>query len=416
MKLPPHPVRAPSDGARRGFNRRQLFSTGAALGALALMRSQRASASQAGPRELGLPRRPYGYRSPYEAGVVRALTPGQLPDTGSALTPLQDLYGIITPSALHFERIRAGVPTIDPDRHRLMVHGLVDRPLIFTMRDLERMPSVSRIHFIECAGNSAPEQDGYPGRTPEESHGLVSCSEWTGVPLALLLQQVGVRSTARWVIAEGADACRMARSIPLQKALDDVIVAYGQNGGALRPEQGFPLRLVVPGWEGNVNVKWIRRLQLADQPAMTAWETYWYTNLLQDGKAVQFAFVMEAKSVILRPAGGQRLDGPGFYDITGIAWSGRGMIATVEVSTDVGKSWQHAGLQQPIHNKAFTRFQLPWKWQGEEAEIASRCTDDTGYCQPTLQQIVAARGLNATDHYKGIKWWRIHRNGEITHA
>lgn len=411
-------VQAPPSGgdARPSFGRRQLLSSAAAFGALALAQGAGASAPQTVSRKLGLPRRRYGNRSPYEADVVRSLTPGQLPDTGSALTPLQDLYGIITPSALHFERIRAGVPAIDPARHRLLVSGLVDRPLIFTMRDLERMPSVSRIHFIECAGNSAGEQVGYPGNTPQESHGLVSCSEWTGVPLSVLLQQVGVRPTARWVIAEGADACRLARSIPLEKSLDDVIVAYGQNGGALRPEQGFPLRLVVPGWEGNVNVKWVHSLQLADQPAMTAWETYWYTNLLPSGKAVQFAFVMEAKSVILRPAGGQRLDSPGFYEIAGIAWSGRGKIATVEVSTDGGNTWQRAQLQEPIHNRAFARFQLPWRWWGEETKIASRCTDDTGYCQPTLQEIVAVRGLNATDHYNGIKWWRIHRSGEITHA
>ncbi|HEV2197317.1 MAG TPA: sulfite dehydrogenase, partial [Candidatus Acidoferrum sp.] len=324
--------------------------------------------------------------------------------------------GVITPSALHFERIHAGVPAINPARHEILVHGLVDRPLIFRMKDLERMPSVSRVHFIECAGNSGGEQDGFPGNTPQESHGLLSCSEWTGVPLSVLLEQTGIKPTAKWILAEGADACRMARSLPLEKVLDDIIVAYGQNGEAMRPEQGYPVRLVVPGWEGNVNVKWLRRLQVLDQPTMTAWETAWYTDLLPNGKARQFTFVMEAKSVITRPAGGQRLSGPGFYEITGIAWSGRGKIVGVEVSTDGGRSWQKAAVQEPVQAKAFARFSLPWNWNGSENTIASRCTDDTGYQQPALEQIVAARGLNATDHYNGIKWWRIRANGEITHA
>lgn len=400
-----------------GLQRRKLLSSAAALGAIALARPGLLQASDTDIQdELGAPRRPYGYRSPFERNVVRSLRPSQHPDTGSAHTPLQDLYGIITPAALHFERIHAGVPTINPAHHRLIIHGLVERPLIFTMKDLERMPAVSPMHFIECAGNSGGEQDGYPGNTPEESHGLLSCSEWTGVRLSVLLEQTGVKPTARWILAEGVDACRMARSIPIEKALDDVIVAYGQNGEALRPEQGYPLRLVVPGWEGNINVKWVHRLQLIDQPAMTAWETNWYTDLLSSGKARQFTFVMEAKSVILRPAGGRRLNVPGFHEITGVAWSGRGKIIAVEVSTDAGKNWQKAELQEPIQAKAFTRFRLPWNWRGEETEIASRCTDDTGYCQPTLKQIVAVRGLNATDHYNGIKWWRIQKSGDITHA
>lgn len=407
----------PRSASKRLLGRRRFLSATAALGALVIARPDPMLGAESGiPHELGAPRRPYGYRSPFERYVVRSLSHGQRPATGSAHTPLQDLYGIITPSALHFERLHSGVPMINPARHELMVHGLVDRPLIFTMEDLERMPSASRIHFIECAGDSGGEQDGYPGSTPEESHGLLSCSEWTGVPLSILLEQTGLKPSARWVLAEGADACRMARSLPLKKALEDIIVAYGQNGEALRPEQGYPVRLVVPGWEGNVNVKWLHRLQVLDQPAMTAWETAWYTDLLPDGKARQFTFVMEAKSVITRPAGGQRLDGPGFYEITGLAWSGLGKIADVEISTDSGKSWQKAESQGPIQTKAFTRFRLPWNWNGSETTIASRCTDETGYCQPTREQIIAARGLNATDHYNGIKWWRIRTTGEITHA
>ena len=308
------------------------------------------------------------------------------------------------------------MPTINPAHHEILVDGLVERPLIFTMKDLERMPAVSQIHFLECAGNSGAEQDGFPGKTPQESHGQMSCAEWTGVPLSVVLEQTRLKPTARWVLAEGADAGRLARSIPIEKALDDIIVAYGQNGEALRPEQGYPVRLIVPGWEGNVNVKWLHRLQVLDQPAMTAWETGSYTDLLPSGKARQFTFVMEAKSVITRPAGGQRLDGPGVYQITGVAWTGCGKISGVEVSTDGGQSWQTAVLQEPILTKALTRFRLPWNWNGAETTIASRCTDETGYCQPSREQIVAVRGLNATDHYNGIKWWRVRRSGEITHA
>jgi sulfane dehydrogenase subunit SoxC len=261
---------------------------------------------------------------------------------------------------------------IDPARHQLLIDGLVENPLIFTIKDLERMLSVSRIHFIECAGNSGSEHAGQPRDTPQRSHGLASCAEWTGVPLSRLLEQVGVKPAGRWVLAEGADACRLARSIPVEKALDDIIVAYGQNGEALRPEQGYPLRLVVPGWEGNVNVKWLSRLQIVDQPAMTRDEAAYYTDPLPSGKARQFTFVMEAKSVITRPAGGQKLDEPGFYEIIGLAWSGRGRIAQVEISVDSGRTWQKADLQEPILSKAFTQFRLPWNWNGNETTIASR--------------------------------------------
>jgi sulfane dehydrogenase subunit SoxC len=286
------------------------------------------------------------------------------------------------------------------------------------MKDMERMSSVSRVHFIECAGNSSSEQAARPRGTPQLSHGLLSCSEWTGVRLSALLDRVGIKPSARWILAEGADACRHARSIPMEKALDDVIVAYGQNGEALRPEQGYPLRLLVPGWEGNVNVKWLRSLQVIDQPAMTRDEAATYTDPLPDGKARQFTFVMEAKSVITRPAGGQRLNGPGVYEITGLAWSGRGRITEAGVSTDGGETWQPAELQEPVLSKALTRFRLSWKWDGSELIMGSRCTDETGYRQPAREQLVAARGLvegpDGFDHYNGIKWWRIHKNGEIT--
>lgn len=340
-----------SELTRRAF----LATAGATVSTLGAMRVP----SIGFPKELGAPPRPYGERSPFEQSV-RFLPKSITPASSYSRTPLQDLFGIITPSALHYEVHHSGVPEIDPRLHEVMIHGLVDRPLIFTMDDLHRLASVSRIHFLECAGNSGGEQIGRPARDPQRSHGLLSCSEWTGVPLRTLFEQVGLKPSAKWIVAEGADAGRLARSIPLEKALDDVLVAYGQNGEALRPEQGYPVRLVVPGWEGNVNIKWLGRVQVVDQPYMTAYETGHYTDLMPDGKARQFTFVMEAKSVITRPAGGQELSGPGFYEITGLAWSGRGQITRAEVSTDGGKSWQDAKLNEPILPKAVTRFLFPW--------------------------------------------------------
>src|ERR1039458_5505840 len=392
------------------LTRRRFLEMGTTLGVLVLPQGDRDVS-----RDLGMPRRGYGDPSPFEK-VSRYFKQGEYPASGGSATPLQDLYGIITPSALHFVYMRAGVPIIDPARHQLLIHGLVDKPLVLTMNELKRLPSVSRVHFIECAGNSGAEHIGQPRDNPTRSHGLVSCTEWTGVLLSTLLTEVGLKLEARWVLAEGADACRMGRSLPIEKAMDDVIVAYGQNGEALRPEQGYPLRLVVPGWEGNTNVKWLHRLHVLDQPAMTREEAASYTDLLPDGTARRFSFVMEAKSVITRPAGGQRLSGSGFYGITGLAWSGRGRVVQVEVSTDGGNSWQKAEMQEPIHTKAFVRFRMPWTWDGSETTIASRCQDETGYWQPMREEIITARGMQATDHYNGIKWWRIHTNGELTHA
>jgi sulfane dehydrogenase subunit SoxC len=392
------------------LGRRRFLALSGAMGAMALP-----GIAANAPRELGLPPRQYGSRSPFER-AVRYILPGAHPTNGVSYTPLQDLYGVITPSSLHYEVLRTGVPSINPKNHELVIHGLVDQPLVLTMDEIKRMPSVSRVHFMECAGNSGEEHQGKPQETPQRSHGLASCTEWTGVLLSTLLAEVGVKPEARWLLAEGADAGRLARSLPIEKAMDDAIVAYGQNGEALRPEQGYPLRLVVPGWEGNVNVKWLHRLHIIDQPAMTAYETGSYTDLLPTGKARQFTFVMEAKSVITRPAGGQRLSGRGFYEITGLAWSGRGKIVEVEVTTDNGQTWQRAAIQEPIHDKAFVRFRLPWTWNGMETAMASRCKDETGYWQPTRSQLIEARGMQAIDHYNGIKWWRLLATGELKHA
>jgi sulfane dehydrogenase subunit SoxC len=301
-----------------------------------------------------------------------------------------------------------------------MAHGLTKLPIAFSLADLKRLPSVSRVHFIECAGNSGREHAGNPGESAQKSHGLVSCSEWTGVPLKILLEHAGPLPDAKWVIAEGADAGRHSRSIPLEKAMADVIVAYGQNGEALRPEQGYPVRLIVPGWEGNVNVKWLRRLQLAAQPAMSRDEAASYTDLMPDGRARQFTFEMDVKSVILRPSGGQRLASRGFHEIFGIAWSGRGKVAKVEVSVDGGRHWHSATLQDPVLDKALTRFTLPWDWNGRETWLLSRAMDETGDRQPTREELLAVRGMSqgpdGFNHYNGIKAWHVMPSGEIRHV
>jgi sulfane dehydrogenase subunit SoxC len=356
----------------------------------------------------GAPGSPYGQRSTFER--ARRLEKSQ-----RSVTPLQDLHGIVTPSALHFERHHNGVPLIDPTRHRLLVHGLVNRPLIFTIEELKRFPAVSRLAFIECSGNTGKEWRGPKGTTAQETHGLLSTSEWTGVRLATLLEQVGIRSEAKWVLAEGSDAAVMTRSLPLEEILEEAILCYAQNGEALRPEQGYPLRLLLPGWEGNTNIKWIRRLELGSAPFMTREETSRYTDLMPDGTARQFTFVMEAKSVITSPSGGQRIR-PGFVEIRGLAWSGRGRIEQVEVSTDQGRRWQVAELAGPVLPKCCTRFRLPWQWDGHVTVLQSRCTDETGYVQPTREAVVAVRSIESHYHYNAIQAWRVSPNGEVSNA
>lgn len=399
-----------------GASRRRFLRLGAALGgALTACRETAPPVQEAGTRRLGKALSPYGERSPFERSE-RHLIPSKTPEAGSTRTPLQDSHGILTPSSLHFERHHAGIPAIDPAQHRLMIHGLVERPLILTMEEIRRLPSVSRVHFIECAGNSRSEWGPKTAPNAQQSHGLASCSEWTGVLLAELLAEAGVRPEAAWLVAEGADACYMQRSIPIQKAMDDIIVAYGQNGEAIRPEQGYPLRLVIPGWEGNINVKWLRRIKLVDQPYMARDETSKYTDLLPDGKARQFTYEMEAKSIITFPSGGHKLSGPGFYEITGLAWSGYGTIERVEVSTDGGETWQDANLQEPRHRMAFSRFRLPWRWDGQEVSLVSRCTDDSGYVQPTREVLVAVRGMNSDYHNNCLKSWKVTADGSVTHV
>jgi sulfane dehydrogenase subunit SoxC len=367
------------------------------------------------PGKLGAPLGPYGDRSPFEK-AVRWRRESKTPETGSSFTPLQDSVGTLTPSSLHYERHHAGIPTIDPARHRLVIHGMVDRPLSLSVAEIRRLPSVTRTMVLECGGNSSSEGAASTAPDVQRSFGLASCSEWTGVPLSLLLAEVGVRPGATWVIAEGADACRMERSIPLSKVLDDAFLAYGQNGEALRPAQGYPLRLRLPGWEGNANVKWLHSLKLTDQPYMARDETSKYSDLMPDGKARIFTYQMEAKSVITFPSGAQTLPGPGLYELTGLAWSGLGRIERVEITIDGGKSWVNAKLQEPRLPIAFTRFRLPWRFDGRDAVIASRATDESGYVQPSREALIAVRGTNSVYHFNGTKFWNVRADGTVTNV
>lgn len=337
--------------------------------------------------------------------------------SSSSRTPLQDLHGTITPSDLHFERHHAGVPDIAAENHELLVHGMVDRPTVFGMADLKRFPQTSRICFIECSGNGggAYGRDRMPTAiTPQQLDGLVSTSEWAGVMLSTVLREAGVRSGASWILAEGGDAAVMSRSVPLDKALDDAMLAYVQNGEAIRPEQGYPVRLLLPGWEGNAQVKWLRRIEVTDRPTMTRDETSRYTDPLKDGTARQFSFVMDAKSIITFPSYPYVLPERGWWEIEGLAWSGRGRVTRVEVSTDGGRSWTDSVLQPPVLSKSTVRFRHLWNWNGRETVVLSRATDETGYVQPTVHQLWEARGERTSYHQNHQRAWKIASDGVVT--
>ena len=337
--------------------------------------------------------------------------------SSSSRTPLQDLYGIITPADLHFERHHGGIPDIVAEDHELLIHGMVDRPMVFRMADLKRYPAVSRICFVECSGNGggAYNRDRMPTEiTPQALDGLLSTSEWVGVPVSTVLREVGVRRGASWVLAEGGDSAMMSRSVPLEKIMDDALLAYAQNGEAIRPEQGYPLRLLLPGWEGNTQVKWLRRIEITDRPTMTRDETSKYTDPLGDGTARQFSFVMDAKSVITFPSYPYALPDRGWWEIKGLAWTGRGRVTRVEVSTDAGRSWVDAEMQPPVLPKCTVRFRHLWEWDGRETVILSRATDETGYLQPTVQQLWEARGERTSYHHNHQRAWKVAADGAVT--
>ncbi len=370
---------------------------GAALGAVSVTGQTPVDTTKVrGPGPRGL-----GTRSSFEQ--IR-----RDPSATSSRTPLQDLHGTITPSDLHFERHHGGIPDVDPSQYRLLIHGLVDRPRVFSLDDLKRFPATSRICFLECSGNL---RRGSEELTPQLLCGLTSQTEWTGVMLSTIFREVGVRENASWFLAEGQDAAVMTRSIPMEKAWDDAMIVYAQNGEALRPGHGYPARLLLPGWEGNSSVKWLRRIDVGDAPFMTREETSRYTDPLADGTARQFSFIMDARSVITSPSYPDTIE-PGWNEIRGIAWSGRGRIARVEVSVDGGATWIDARLQDPILPKAHTRFRHLWDWDGRGTEIVCRATDETGYVQPTFEALRAARGRRTRYHQNPITGWRIGADGQ----
>lgn len=415
------------DAANGLLHRRFLFGSGLAAAGTVLVGSGEALAAanpgRASPPTMLVPGatfRGYGMPAKSEEAVQRGIGRpyGALaPNTGASNTPLHRLEGTITPNGLHFERHHNGVPDIDVATHRLAIHGLVERPLTFSVEDLLRYPMTSRQVFIECGGNSQQYTAREPLQLPFHIiNGRVSCAEWTGVPLALLLEEAGVDPRGKWILAESADAAGMSRSIPLEKAMADTLVALYQNGERVRPENGYPIRLVVPGWIGNLNVKWLRRIQVTAEATQTRDETSRYTQLRPDGRAWQFQLVMDVKSVICRPSRGLAMTGPGFYEVSGLAWSGHGRVARVDVSADGGTSWAEAALQGPILPQSFTRFRLPWVWDGAPAILLSRATDEAGHVQPTRAEWLAQYAPGQIYSYNAVTATRIAAGGEVFNA
>lgn len=411
---------------RRGFLRRSFMAASAALASGTAL----AQVGDGDPAILKLPEHsttlgrpvaanPYGVPSRFETTLQRRESPGltRVNAASVSFTPLQSLFGIITPSGLHFERHHQGWHDIDPAQHRLMVNGLVRQQKVYTMDDLMRLPSVSRMHFIECGANTAMEWGNVAVPSVQYSHGMLSCSEFTGVPLSVLLDDCGYdKKTARFVLAEGADGSGMTRTISIDRALDDVIVAWGMNGEMLRPENGYPLRLVVPGVQGVSWVKWLRRIEVGDQPYGAKDEAIHYIDAMPDGMYRQYTSIQECKSVITTPSAGQRLLDTGFHNITGLAWSGRGKVKRVDVSVDGGKNWRTARLETPVLSKCLTRFNIDWNWNGSPALLQSRAIDETGYVQPKINALREVRGTKSIYHNNAIQSWQVAASGEVSNV
>jgi sulfane dehydrogenase subunit SoxC len=362
----------------------------------------------------GVDESPYGMPSKFEAGVVRKNVPWLTAESISSInfTPIHELDGIITPNGLCFERHHGGAAEIDPAEHRIMINGLVDRELVFTMEDLMRFPRENHVYFLECAANSGMEWRGAQLNGCQFTHGMIHNVMYTGVPLRLLLEEAGVKTEGKWLLAEGADASGMTRSIPMEKALGDCLVAFKMNGEALRAEQGYPVRLVVPGWEGNMWIKWLRRLEVGDQPWHHREETSKYTDLLGDGQARRFTWEMDAKSVITSPSPQKPIThGKGPLVITGLAWSGRGTIPRVDITIDGGINWMQARMDGPSLDKSMHRFYYEIDWDGAPLLLQSRAHDSTGYVQPTKDQLRSVRGLNSIYHNNGIQTWAVNSDG-----
>ncbi|MDB4254575.1 sulfite dehydrogenase [Yoonia sp.] len=404
---------------------RRNFLKGAAASGAALVGGTNAAKAAGDPAILekqpwaqflgaGVDEAPYGVPSKFEAHVRRQNVPWLTADPVSSInfTPLHELDGIITPNGLCFERHHAGVAEVDPSAYRLMINGLVDRPLVFTMQDLMRFPRENHVYFLECAANTGMEWAGAQLNGCQFTHGMIHNVMYTGIPLRLILQEAGVKTAGKWLLPEGADASGMTRSIPMEKAMDDCLVAFKMNGEALRPEQGYPVRLVVPGWEGNMWVKWLRRIEVGDQPWHHREETSKYTDLLANGQARRFTWEMDAKSVITSPSPQMPIThGPGPVVMTGVAWSGRGTIPRVDVTIDGGMNWHEARISGPSLNKSMHRFYYEFDWDGKPLLLQSRAHDSTGYVQPTKEQLRSVRGENSIYHNNGIQTWAVDAEG-----
>lgn len=408
---------------RAGVSRRRFLSASAGVAGSALVsRAAAESLADVPPRVPGADLGGHSERSKYvnisripEAGPGhRNVNPS---DAINSKAPLDKLFGGITPSDLHYERSHSGAPDLDPATHRLLVHGMVNKPLVFDVDDLKAMPSISRIVFIECTGNGWENwKNADKNLTVQHTHGLISTNEWTGVPLKFLIDLVGKDAKSHWMLAEGGDAAAVARSIPLtHEILSEAFVAFGQNGEPIRPSHGFPMRLMMPGLEGNLHIKWLRRLEFGDQPWMTRWETARYTQLQADGKARQFQLRMDVNSVITSPSGTAMIK-PGYRRISGLAWSGHGKIVKVEISTDGGHSWKDGELSQPALPKAQVRFQFDWTWDGRPTKIVSRSTDERGNIQPDRKSFIAKTGTNALFHYNAQQTWAIDETGRVSNV
>ena len=361
----------------------------------------------------------YGQPSEYERNLQRRESPGltRVSAASVSFAPLQGMFGIITPNGLHFERHHQGWWDIDPSKHRLMINGLVKNPLVFTMDDLMRLPTVSRIHFIECGANTGMEWGNVAVPTVQYTHGMLSCCEFTGVLLSTLLDMAGYdKKSGKYILAEGADGSSMTRTIAMDRALDDCMVAYAMNGEMLRPENGYPLRMVAPGIQGVSWVKWLRRIKVGDQPYGTKDEVLHYVDLMRDGRHREYTSIQECKSVITSPSGGQTLLDKGYYNVTGLAWSGRGKVKRVDVSFDGGRNWQNARLEKPIQSKSLTRFNIGWTWSGGEELLQSRAIDETGYVQPKINQLRAVRGTRSIYHNNAIQSWKLAQSGEVSNV
>ena len=424
-------VFAEAKAGRRNFIRGAFAAAAAGVTATTALAQNAQNVGEGDPNILELPAHSkglgqpvanegYGKPSKFEANVQRRPSPGltQTRQASVSFAPLQSLFGIITPSGLHFERHHQGWWDIDPSKHRLMINGMVKNSKVFTMDEIMRLPSVSRFHFIECGANTGMEWGNVAVPTVQYTHGMISCSEFTGVPLITLLEMAGADlKNGKFVLAEGADGSSMTRTIPMELITSgEVIVAYGQNGEMLRPEQGYPLRLVVPGVQGVSWVKYLRRIEVGDQPYATKDEAVHYIDLMPDGQHRQYTSIQECKSVVTTPSGGQMLLDQGFYNITGLAWSGRGKVKRVDVSVDGGRNWRTARLEGPVLSKCLTRFNIDWVWDGKPAIIQSRATDETGYVQPTFQQMRAVRGTRSIYHNNSIQSWALREDGEVVNV